>query len=86
MHYDWNNEPWKCYSVDVDTLSDRNASVAAVKFNDSHHANDYAVTASAKREPGDQYDSGVGEQLAVGRALEQLGRELQKAAWESVNA
>lgn len=78
-------KPWKYHFVQVDTLTDRNAVVAAVTFRPeadpvSGNYDSYTVTDSAKREPGDVNDRTIGEQLAIGRALVKLGRDLQKAA------
>jgi hypothetical protein len=36
---------------------------------------------SASREPSDKYNQVVGDYLAVGRALETMGKKLQKAGW-----
>lgn len=77
-------DPWGLTTVQVDTLTDKNASVAAATIHDDtapEWRSTYTVTASAKREPGDPYNESVGQQLAIGRALEKLGKDLQRAAW-----
>jgi hypothetical protein len=70
---------WGLYEVQIDTLNDDHASVAAATITDG--LEQHTVTASAKRDRGDPRNTPVGEQLAVGRALEKLGKELQAAAW-----
>lgn len=71
-------------------LSDRNATVASVALIDPD--SDYGTerraiaTGSSKREPGDVYDVDIATDLAVGRALVKLGRELQGNAQKRVEA
>ena len=75
------SDPWQCYSVLVDALTDRNASVASARFHTHNKFNPYiTATGSAKRIPGDRADDVLGEQLAVGRALVSLGQYLIDAA------
>lgn len=73
-------EPWGVLEVQVDTLTDENAAVAAATIEEG--GKQYTVTASSKREPGDSRNPEVGTQLAIGRALEKLGKDLQLAAWQ----
>lgn len=74
-------DPWQCYTVTVDALTDRNAAVAAARFHTHNSFNPYVTaTGSAKRMPEDRADDVLGEQLAVGRALVSLGQYLINAA------
>lgn len=71
--------PYRIYSVDVDTLTDRNAATASVTFHTRSKGSIHA-TGSAKRNSGDVYNDVSGEQLAVGRALMHLGKYLADKA------
>ena len=62
----------------VETLIDRNATVARVVFMD------YVTTGSSKREPGDVYDPALGERFAIARALIALGEQMEDDATEEV--
>lgn len=76
-HHIVNDNPWQNYTIDVDTLTDRNASTAAVTFR-TRNADIPVIraTGSAKRSPKDRFHSVAGEQQAVGRALLALGQHL----------
>jgi len=62
----------------VETLIDRNAAVARVQFEN------YVATGSSKREPGDVYDAGLGEQFAIARAFIALGEMMEDDAQQEV--
>jgi hypothetical protein len=70
-------------SVAIDVLQDKDATVASVIY--SPVRNGYAgipvrATGSARRERGDKFDAETGELLATARALQVLGRQLEKKA------
>ena len=67
--------PLISYKVKVRTLTDRNVSVADIGLH-SKNGLVFRATGSAKRVPGDEFDPGVGDTLAVGRALIALGEGL----------
>jgi hypothetical protein len=60
--------------VTIETLVDRNATVARVEFDD------YLITGSSKRDKGDSYDPFLGEQFAIARALINLGQTMEQDA------
>ena len=62
----------------VETLIDRNATVARVVFES------YVTTGSSKREPGDVYDPALGEKFAIARAFVALGEAMEDDANEEV--
>lgn len=75
---------------------DRKYTVTDIAFLDDDNQNAYTdamfTKASskvgmgvAKRNPVDPFDAEAGEKLAMGRALEKLGKQLQKEAWHRVN-
>jgi len=64
--------------VHVDTLSSRNATVAAARYED------VVCTGSAKRAPGDTADPGIARNLATARALRALAAELEHRARQDV--
>lgn len=74
-------------TMDIEVLSDRNATVAQ-----TYLASDCAgwplatATGASKREQGDIYDQGIAIDLAVGRALEKMGRKLRQRANANVKA
>jgi hypothetical protein len=75
--------------VTAKILSDRNATVAEVTYEDpeANWFDDLTVaTGSSKREPGDLYDARIATDLALGRALEKLGKSLRKRAEKAVKA
>jgi len=68
-------------TVDITTLISRNASVASVELFDLTNPIVSLIgvaTGSAKREPGDMHDEAIAVDLAAGRALENLGRQLRR--------
>lgn len=74
-------KPWKSHTIDIDTLTDRDASVAAVTlYPEGTYGDAYTVTGTAKRKPGDKPNASRGEQLAIARALLKLGKDLERAA------
>ena len=64
----------------VETLIDRNATVARVVFEN------YVSTGSSKREPGDVYDSALGERFAIARAFIARGEAMEDDANAEVMA
>lgn len=46
----------------------------------------FSQSAVARRDPSDEYAEAVGVQLAVGRALRDLGRQLTREAMREVNS
>jgi hypothetical protein len=65
-------------AITLRTLSDRNATVAAVGwFQSGDHR---TFSGSAKREPGDAYDPETGQMLATARALRRLANHLELTA------
>jgi hypothetical protein len=72
------HRPRHAHRIDVDTLTDRNATVAAITFHEEDWS--YTVTGSAKRKPGDKPNANRAEQLAIGRALIQLGKDFVAAS------
>jgi len=74
-------------SVDVTALVSRNATVASVELLDSCDLVPVVITTatgSAKRQPGDVHDESIAVDLAIGRALESLGRKLRKRGEDKV--
>jgi hypothetical protein len=74
-------------SADVVVLVDRNATVADAAL--SYGGGDDPVitaTGSSKREQGDVTDDEIAVSLAVGRALEKLGRDLRRRGEAQVKA
>lgn len=70
-------------TVSITILHDRNATVAHAVF----VADDnllYEATGSAKREPGDVDNTGIGTALAVGRALAKISRRMIRDGNEMV--
>jgi hypothetical protein len=75
------SHPWHTHQVDVDVLVDRGAVVSSVTFHPEGKPNEtWWATANAKRKPGDKPDSRKGEQLAIGRALIELGKAFVNAS------
>lgn len=74
-HHVVTENPWNCLEVTIDTLSDRNAVTAAARLQGGPTA-----TGSAKRAPGDPNFEGLGETIAIGRALIGLGQHLLDCA------
>ena len=70
-------DPAKHFSIELVTLTDRNAVTAAVQFN-GRDGNELYATGSAKRSPGDPV-SAAGEMLAIGRALMAMGEYFEAA-------
>jgi hypothetical protein len=69
--------PLEFLTVDVMVLSDHNATVASTTLltDEGHSLGD--ATGSSKRIQGDVFDQDTATLLAVGRALEKLGRKLR---------
>ena len=83
----------KYFDPSITVITDRNATVAEVTLitdmiHDDNGFTPVVVTAtgSAKREPSDKPDESIGTDLATGRALEALGRKLQRRADGKVRA
>lgn len=73
--------------VQVSVLSDRNATVAEVIYDDplaTYFEPLSTATGSSKREPGDLYDERIAYDLAIGRALVKLGNQLRRNAEKAV--
>lgn len=71
-------------NVTVTALTDRNAAVASTELIKPDLDLVATATGSSKRENGDVYDLRIGTELAVGRALVNLGRQLIHNANEEV--
>lgn len=85
-HHVVEDNPWECYDINVDTLRDRDAVVASVRFQTQlRNAPHITATGSAKRLPGDRHDQHSGELLAIGRALIALGQHFEAAGNERVD-
>lgn len=81
-HHIVEENPWRTYDITVDSLTDRNAATASVRFHTANRFNPHiTATGSSKREPEDRINEYVGEQLAIGRALVSLGQHLIDAAY-----
>jgi hypothetical protein len=73
------------YSVGINVIQDRNATVASAQFvNLDGLAEFFWATGSAKLEPGDTADFDVAATLAIGRALVTLGQYLIDNAYAEV--
>lgn len=73
------------YSVDIDVLQDRNATVTSAKFVvDRADYPEFWATGSAKLEPGDNADYNTAATLSIGRALVTLGQYLIDNAYTEV--
>jgi hypothetical protein len=77
------SDPAKQYEIELVTVTDRNAVIAAVNFY-GRDGNSLYSTGSAKRHPGDKI-SDAGEMLAIGRALTALGQYFEVAGNERVD-
>jgi len=78
-------------AVDIEAIATKYATAAEAALLDvcdGCQATSVLATAegSSKRDPGDKYDESIGVDLAVGRALEALGRRLQRRADGKVRA
>lgn len=75
------NKPLARMNVNVLVVTDRNAAVAHVSLPqadmETGEISLHEATGSAKREPGDSRDDMIAANLAMGRALENLGKDLQ---------
>lgn len=80
---DETNDPSSYPIIAVETLSDRNATVAAVGYKDAHGVA-LSVTGSSKRERFDSYNRTVGEYYSTARALRKLAQELEHRANKEV--
>lgn len=66
-------------ATDIHVLLDKNATVAEVALSDIFGITPMATaTGSAKRDKGDVFNQEIAVNLAVGRALENLGRQLRR--------
>jgi len=72
--------------VTVTVAQDKDATVASLHYQPRYFATypvlplDFYATGSARRERGDKFDAETGELLATARALQALGRQLEKKA------
>jgi len=72
--------------VTVTVAQDKDATVASLHYQPRYFAQypvlplDFYATGSARRERGDKFDAETGELLATARALQALGRQLEKKA------
>lgn len=72
-------------SADIFVVSDHNATVASVILSDDQANKELAdATGASKREPYDIYNKEIAVNLAVGRALEKLGRDMKRKALRQV--
>jgi hypothetical protein len=69
--------PLEFLTVDVMVLSDHNATVASTTLLTDEGNSLSDATGSSKRIQGDVFDQDTATLLAVGRALEKLGRKLR---------
>lgn len=77
-------DPWvEAYepptTVELDWMSGPNVAVAKARYGD-----EYTVVGDSKRNKGETYNEQVGVDLAVGRALVQLGKLLIDRAYASL--
>lgn len=79
----------KNYNINVKYIGTNDAAIAevayliAIEFCDADGVFEdrrIITTGTARRHPGDKHDEQVAEFLALGRALENLGKKLQKRA------
>lgn len=76
-HHVTEDDPAAVYNIRVETLSDRDAAVAAATLLTNNPFNPAVIaTGSSKRLPGDPFELAQGEQRAIGRALLALGQSL----------
>lgn len=73
-------------SADVVVLVDRNATVADAVLLDGGVIPVITSTGSSKREQGDVTNDEIAVNLAVGRALEKMGRDLRRRGEAQVKA
>lgn len=70
--------------VDIDCIVTHNAAIAIAKAYDiypfSLSSECVEASGTSVRHPDDRFDKGVAKNLAIGRALENLGNKLQKRA------
>lgn len=69
-------------SIRGDIFYDHQATVVEIDwfYNDIVDGGIETVTASAKKDPHDKFDPEIARDLALGRALQKLGRRLEKRA------
>lgn len=65
------------FTADVIVLHDNYATVASVALQDDYFTPIADATGSAKKEPGDVFNPEIAANLAIGRALEKLGRKMR---------
>jgi hypothetical protein len=71
-------------TVRVDKVDDRH-SVAHLKLYRPKYEEGFSYEeAVASVSPGDSFDERLGAMLAGGRALEKMGKRLQKKAWDQI--
>jgi len=66
--------------LNVNVIMDRNVSAVWVNYEDVEHFEVIGAVGSAKRHPGDTYDSTIALELATSRALRALSGKLLKRA------
>jgi hypothetical protein len=74
--------PVKAVPLDVTVVTGRNSAVAAVDLYYSPTMEMLHATGESKRLPGDPFDGEIGSDLALGRALVNLGNALVNAAMQ----
>lgn len=65
---------FKYSEIGIDVITDRDATVASVRFDDR------IFTGSSKRNPRDKYDEEIGVELAVSRLFASIARHLARRA------
>lgn len=60
-------------TVQIEVLQDRNATVARATLDS------FAATGSSKRNKEEKFDAAAGRKLAIGRALRELAREIERS-------
>jgi hypothetical protein len=70
--------PLQFATIEVATISDHNATTASVDLWSDSGEVVASATGASKREPFDINDDEIARSLAIGRALEKLGRQLKR--------
>lgn len=75
------------FSVSWDTVADsRDTVVAQVATKLPSRPVIVKATGSSRKSDEDDYNESIGTAFAIGRALERLGKEMQKQAWRDVQS